>query len=98
MNLVKVTPLLKGSKGKVRPITVGTTLKRISRSATLKAETNLKETVGETEFAIGGKSATEDLKGDIDAAIEKVKEEHGKAVVSSSIARARSTAHPGKPR
>ena len=81
MNLVKVTPLLKGSKGKVRPITVGTTLKRISLSATLKAETNLKETVGETEFAIGRKSAIEDLKRDIDAAIEKVKEEHGKAIV-----------------
>ena len=62
MSLVKVTPLLKGSKGKVRPITVGTTLKRISLSAILKAETNLKETVGETEFAIGRKSATEDLK------------------------------------
>ena len=36
MNLVKVAPLLKGSKGTVRPITVGTTLKRISRLATLK--------------------------------------------------------------
>ena len=27
MSIVKVTPLLNGSKGKVRPITVGTTLK-----------------------------------------------------------------------
>ena len=82
MNLVKVTPFLKGSKGKVRPITVGATLKRISLSATLKAETNPKETVGETEFAIGRRPAIEDLKRDIDAAIDKVQEEHGKAVVS----------------
>ena len=65
----------------MRPITVGTTLKRLALSAIRKKETNLKEIVGETEYAIGRKSAIEDLKKDIDAAIEKVKEEHGAAVV-----------------
>ena len=53
MSLVKVTPLLQGSKGKVRPITVGATLKRISLSAILKTENNLRETAGGTELAIG---------------------------------------------
>ena len=81
MNLVKVTPRRKGSSGTVRPITVGTTLKRISLSAILKAGTNLKETVGETEFATGRTSAIEDLNRGIDAAIEKVREEHGEAIV-----------------
>ena len=65
----------------MRPITVGATLERISLSAMLKAETNLKETVGETEFAIGSNPAIEDQKRDIDAAIDKVKEEHGEAIV-----------------
>ena len=74
-------PLLKGSKGKVRPITVGTTLKRIALTVILKAETNVKEIVGGAEFAIGRKSAIEDLKRDIDAAIAKVREDHGSAIV-----------------
>ena len=81
MSLVKVTPLLKGPTGKVRPITVGTTLTRISLSATLTAKTNLKDIVGDTEFAIGRISATEDLGRGIGAAIEKVKAERGKANV-----------------
>ena len=50
-------------------------------SATLKKETNLKEIVGDTEYALGRKSAIKDLKKDIDASIEKVKEEQGAAVV-----------------
>ena len=69
--MVKATPLLKGPKGKVRPIIVGTTRKRLALSAVLKKETNLKDVVGQTEYAIGRKSAIEDLKKDIDAAIEK---------------------------
>ena len=68
MSLVKVTPLLKGSKGKVRPITVGSTLIRIGLSAMLKAEPGLTKAVGPTELAIGRKSAIEDLKRGIDAA------------------------------
>ena len=82
MSLVKVPPpFLQGSKGEVRPITVGTTLKRISLSAILEAETNLTEAVGATEFAIGRKSAIEDLNSDIEAAIVQVREEHGSAIV-----------------
>ena len=65
----------------MRPIAVGTSLKRIALSATLKAETNLEETVGETEYAIGRTSAIEDLERGIDAATEKVTEEHGTAIV-----------------
>jgi hypothetical protein len=41
----------------------------------------LKETAGETEFATGRTSAIEDLKRDIEVAIEKVREEHGEAIV-----------------
>ena len=37
--------------------------------------------MGDTEYAIGRKAAIEDLKKDIDAAIERVKEEQGAAVV-----------------
>ena len=81
MNLVKATPLLTGSRGTLRPITVGTTLAMISLSAILKAATNLKEIVGETEFAIGWTSAIEDLERGIDAAIAKVREDHGNAIV-----------------
>ena len=81
MNLVKVTPLLRGTQGMVRHSTVGSTLKRIGLSAMLTAETRLSEAVGPTEFAIGRKSAIEDLNRDIDAAIHKVAEEFGRAIV-----------------
>ena len=74
MTMVKVTPLLKGTTGKVRPITVGATLKRRGLSAVLRNETNLKDVVGQTEYATGRKSAIEDLNKDIDAAIDKIKQ------------------------
>ena len=38
LNTVRVTPLLKGTKGKIRPITVGNTLKRFALSAMTKSE------------------------------------------------------------
>ena len=41
----------------------------------------MKETVGETVFAIGRKSAIEDLERGIVASIAKAKEDHGNAVV-----------------
>ena len=47
----------------------------------LKAETGLRKAVGPTEFAIGRKSAIEDLKRDIDAAIHKITEAYGRAAV-----------------
>jgi hypothetical protein len=81
MSMVKATPLLKGTKGRVRPITVGATLKRLALSAVLKKEPNLKGLVGRAEYAIGRKAAIEDLEKDIDAAIDTIKEEHGRAVV-----------------
>ena len=47
----------------------------------LKAEPDLKRAVGPPEFAIGRKSAIEDLKRGIEAAIAQVREEHGSAIV-----------------
>ena len=38
LNTVRVTPLLKGTKGRIRPITVGTTLKRFALSAMINCE------------------------------------------------------------
>ena len=61
MSLVKVTLLITGAEGKVRPNTVGSTHRGFGRSAVLKAETRLSEAVGPTEFAIGRKSAMYDL-------------------------------------
>ena len=46
MNVVKVAPLLRGSKGNVRPITVWSTLKRIGLSAILKADHGAEESGG----------------------------------------------------
>ena len=46
-------------------------MERLALSTVLKKETNLKDVVGQTEYALGRKSAIEDLKKDIDAAIEK---------------------------
>jgi hypothetical protein len=81
LNTVRVTPLLKGTRGNIRPITVGTTLKRFALSTMIKCEKHLRELVGESEFAIGRKSAIEDMKRSIDAAIDKVTQNYGKAVV-----------------
>ena len=69
MNLVKDTPLFKGTKGTVRPIMVGVTIKRVAVSAMLRAEIGLRQAVGPTESAIGRKSAIEDLSRGTDAAI-----------------------------
>ena len=55
---------------------MGSTLKRIGLSATMNAETRLSEAVGPAELAIGCKPAI------VDAAIHKVTEEFGGAVVS----------------
>ena len=40
LNILKVTPLLKGAKGKIRPITVGTTLERFAPSSILRSKKN----------------------------------------------------------
>ena len=45
LNTVRVTPLRKGTKGKIRPITIGATLKRFGLSAILKTEKNLQQVV-----------------------------------------------------
>jgi hypothetical protein len=81
LNTIRVAPLLKGTKGKIRPITVGATLKRFALSTMIKCEKHVRELVGESEFAIGRKSAIEDMKRSIDATIDKVTHTYGKAVV-----------------
>ena len=81
LNILKVTPLLKGTKGKIRPITVGTTLKRFALSAILRSEKTLAQIVGSDEFAIGRKSAIETLKRTIENAIFDVHQGYGKATV-----------------
>ena len=81
LNTVRVTPLLKGTKGKIRPITVGATLTRFALSAMITCAQHLEELVGESEFAIRRKSAIDDMKRSIDNAIDKVTQTYGKAVV-----------------
>jgi hypothetical protein len=88
---VRVSPLRKGNKGKIRPITIGATIKRFGLSAILKTEQNLQQTVCPQEFAIGRKAALEDLKRTVDAAIAKTQVNTGKPSSSSWIARAPST-------
>ena len=41
LSTVRVTPLLKGTKGKIRPITVGNTLNRFALSAMIKCEEHM---------------------------------------------------------
>jgi hypothetical protein len=81
LNTVRVTPLRKGTKGKIRPITIGATIRRFGLSAILKVEKSIQKTVSPQEFAIGRKAALEDLKRTVDTAIAKTQEEHGRAVV-----------------
>ena len=71
LNTVRVTPLRKGTKGKIRPITIGATIKRFGLSAILKADKSIQKAVSPQEFAIGRKAALEDLKRTVDAAIAK---------------------------
>ena len=85
---MRVTPLRKGTKGKIRPITIGATIKRFSLSAILKAEKNIQQIVCPQELAIGRKAALEDLKRTVDAAIAKTKENLGRPSSSSWNARA----------
>ena len=54
---------------KIRPITVGTTLKRFALSYILRSENLLAETVGGYEFAVGRKSAIESFKRAIEQSI-----------------------------
>ena len=79
MNTLKVTPLLKGNKGKIRPITVAGMLKRFALTSLMRSEKNLQEYVGPGEYAIGRKAACETLRRDIDIALQEVSQEHGSA-------------------
>ena len=55
MNTLKVTPLLKGSNGHIRPITAAGLLKRFALSSLLRSDKNLQEHVGNTNMQLGGK-------------------------------------------
>ena len=79
MNTLKVTPLLKGSKGKIRPITVAGMLKRFALASLLRSDKSLQEHVGKNEYAIGRKAALETLRRDIDIALQEVSQHYGNA-------------------
>ena len=55
MNTLNVTPLLKGNKGNIRPITVAGMLQLFALSSMLRSDKHLQIHVGKDEYAIGRK-------------------------------------------
>ena len=68
--LQTVTPLNKGTKGKLRPLGCAATFRRVAHGALVRAEAaNLAKVFGPTQHAVGRKAALVSLSRDTQAAI-----------------------------
>ena len=69
--LQTVTPLNKGTKGKLRPLDCAATFCRVAHGALVRAKAaNLAKVFGLTQYAVGRKAALESLSRDTQAAIK----------------------------